>query len=122
MRVGTSLSEPNLAIFSPRTWAALRRTKTTVGSYVVGDPLREPVSTLWGIPVLITTAMADGSGLLLDTDRFGSVFLREGIVMKMGYSGTDFVQNVSRIVVEERFALAVERPQSVLAISNLPTA
>jgi HK97 family phage major capsid protein len=122
MRVGTALSEPDLFITHPTTWASIRRTKTTTNAYVVGDPLREPVSTIWNVPVLITTACTNGQGLLLDTTKFGKALIREGIVMHQGYSGTDFVQNIARYVFEERLTLAVERPQSVLAITNLPTA
>lgn len=121
MRVGTALAEPDLCILSPNTWAAIRRTKTTTNAYVVGDPLHEPVSTLWGVPVLITTSQSDGTGLLLDTKKFGSVLVRESISMHQGFSGSDFIDNVVRYVFEERIALADERPQAVLAISNLPT-
>jgi hypothetical protein len=41
--------------------------------------------------------------------------------MHQGFSGTDFVDNIAHYVFEERFTLAVERPQAVLTISNLPT-
>ena len=69
---------------------------------------------------MITTAMSDGFGLLLDSQKMGRALIREGIVMHQGFSGTDFVSNIARYVFEERLALAVERPQAVLAISNLP--
>jgi len=121
MRVGSSLSEPNLFICSPTTWSSIRRTKATTGQYIVGDPLHDAVRSIWGIPVLTTTACTDGQGLLLDTTKFGNALIREGIVMHQGFSGTDFVDNVARYVFEERLTLATERPQSVLAISNLPT-
>ena len=124
LRTGTALAEPDLLILHPTAWAAIRRIKTTTDAYVVGDPLREPVSTLWGVPVLITTAMSTvstSSGLLLDTKKFGRALIREGLVMHQGFSGTDFVDNIARYVFEERLTLAVERPQAVLAISNLPT-
>jgi HK97 family phage major capsid protein len=131
MRTGTALSDPDLLIVHPNAWAAIRRTKSSTNNYVVGDPLSmvaeaPPQSTsgrLWGIPVLVTTAMSTvstSSGLLIDSKRFGNVLIREGIVMHTGYSGTDFVQNIVRYVFESRFALAVVRPQAVLALSNLP--
>lgn len=121
LRTGSALAEPSLFITSPTTWSAIRRTKATTEQYILGDPMREAVNTLWGVPVLVTTACTDGQGLLLDTSRFGTALLREGIVMHQGFSGTDFVQNVARYVFEERLTLAVERPQAVLALSNLPT-
>jgi HK97 family phage major capsid protein len=121
LRVGNALAEPDLFITNPSTWSAIRRSKATTGQYILGDPLHEAVSSLWGIPVLITTAATAGQGLLLDTSKFGAALIREGIVVHQGFSGTDFVQNIARWVFEERLALAVERPQAVLALSNLPT-
>ena len=122
MRAGNSLAEPNLFITSPSVWAAMRRIKSTTGEYVAGDPLRSAVNTIWGIPVLTTTAISPtaGQGLLLDTTKFGTALVREGIGMIQGYSGTDFVQNVVRWVFEERIGLAVFRPQAVLSLAHLP--
>jgi hypothetical protein len=57
----------------------------------------------------------------LDTNRFGFVAVRESLTVHVGQSGTDFVQNISRFVMEERVVLAVERPSAVMVISNLPT-
>jgi HK97 family phage major capsid protein len=121
LRVGSALAEANLLVLHPSCWASIRRIKTTTNSYVAGDPMREAISSIWGVPVLITTAITNGLGLLLDTTKFGNALIREGIRMHQGFSGTDFVQNICRYVFEERIALAVERPQSVLSISNLPT-
>jgi HK97 family phage major capsid protein len=138
MRVGSALADPNLLILHPNAWAAIRRTKSSTGQYIVGDPLTQGVSapagpmntvsaspggSLWGVPVLTTTSMANvstSSGLLLDTRKFGHALIREGIVMHQGFSGTDFVQNIQRYVFEERLSLAIVRPQAVLALSNLP--
>jgi hypothetical protein len=39
----------------------------------------------------------------------------------MGWSGTDFVDNVVRWVAEERLNLAVERPAAICWITALPT-
>lgn len=41
--------------------------------------------------------------------------------MRVGYSGTDFVDNILRYVCEERCILTVERPSAVLHITTLPT-
>jgi HK97 family phage major capsid protein len=121
LRVASALAEANLLVLHPTCWAAIRRIKTTTNSYVAGDPMREAISSIWGVPVLITTAITNGVGLLLDTTKFGNALIREGIRMHQGFSGTDFVENICRYVFEERIALAVERPQAVLSISNLPT-
>jgi HK97 family phage major capsid protein len=121
LRVGTALAEPDLLVLHPSTWAAMRRTKSTTGEYIVQpDPTRGAVNTLWGLPVLVTTQLAAGAGLLLDTTKFGKVLVREGITVKTGTDNDDFSRNITRFVIEERLTLTVERPSAVLAIAGLP--
>jgi len=40
----------------------------------------------------------------------------------IGYSGTDFTQNVVRFVSETRIIQTIERPQAICKITGLPTA
>jgi hypothetical protein len=48
--------------------------------------------------------------------------VRETLVTRIGYSGTDFTQNVVRFVYEERLTQTIERPQAICKITGLPTA
>jgi HK97 family phage major capsid protein len=122
LRVGSSLAEANLLVLHPATWSALRRSKDTQGRYLVNpDPTAADGQRIWNLDVLITTTQTAGAGLLLDTNKFGKVLVREGISVQTGYSNDDFSRNVTRFVVEERLALAVERPTAVLTITGLPT-
>jgi HK97 family phage major capsid protein len=122
LRVGSALAEADLLVLNPSTWSAMRRIKDTMGRYIVNvDPTQGAGDQLWGVRILVTTQLAAGAGVLLDTTKFGKVLVREGITVKSGYANDDFSRNVSRFVIEERLTLAVERPSAVLAISGLPT-
>jgi hypothetical protein len=122
LRTGPSLATADLLILSPSTWSAVRRQKDQYGRYLVApDPSRDEVNQAWGVPVLETTACPDGEGWLLDTTKFGRLAVRETLALRIGYSGTDFTQNVLRYVCEERCVLTVERPSAVLHITTLPT-
>lgn len=132
LRIGAALAEADLFVVHPLTWSAIRRTKDTLGRYLVSpDPTLDEAHKIWGIPVVVTTQIAGGVGLLLANGgsinaqtagqtSWGNVVIREGLTMRIGYSGTDFTQNVLRTVAEERLNLAVERPQAIMAISGLP--
>ncbi|OBK98030.1 phage major capsid protein [Mycobacterium sp. 1165178.9] len=122
LRVGSALAEADLIVMHPTTYSAIRRLKNTLGNFLIGDPTEQGARELFGVRIVPTTAIAAGSALMLDTSKFGKVLVREGITVHVGHSGTDFVQNIARLVLEERLVLAVERPAAVLAISNLPTA
>lgn len=122
MRVGPALAVPDLIVLNPTTWSAIRRIKDAYGHFMVQpDPTAGQANELWGIPILQTTQQIPGVGLLLDTTKLGYVAIREPLSMRIGYSDTDFAQNILRTVAEERLVLAVTRPPAVLAISNLPT-
>jgi hypothetical protein len=41
---------------------------------------------LWGVEVLVTTEQAAGTGLLIDTKKFGYIVVREGLSLRTGGS------------------------------------
>jgi HK97 family phage major capsid protein len=125
LRVGSALATADLLVVHPQTWSAIRRLKDTTGRFLFiaadSDPTRAEANSIFGVPVLVTTAITAGTGLMLDSQRFGRVLIREGITVHTGTNNDDLTKNIVRLVFEERLVLAVERPAAVLAISNLPT-
>ncbi len=123
LRVGSSLATADLLILNPATWSAIRRSKDAQDRYLTQpDPTVGEANSAWGVPVLVTTQIAAGEGVLLDTQKFGRVHVREVLNIRTGHSGDDLVRNIVRTVAEERLTLAVEHPSAVLAIDGLPTA
>ncbi len=122
LRVGPSLATPNLIVLNPATWSAIRRTKDTLGRYLLSaDPAEDEADSIWGIDVVVTTQCNATDGLLVDTTKYGRAVIREALSMRIGWSGTDFVQNVLRTVSETRLNNAIERPTAVLYLKNLST-
>lgn len=122
LRAGPAKAEPNLMLTTPGTWSAIRRTTNTQGDYyATADPTNGETGTAWGVPVLVSTAFTPGVVVLVDTTRYGRVVVRESIVTRIGYSGTDFTDNIVRFVSEERITQTVERPQAICKITNMPT-
>jgi HK97 family phage major capsid protein len=122
LRNGSALAIPDLFICSPNTWTGLKSIKDLYARYILTpDPANDAPDTLWGIEVLQTTQIADGTGILLDTTKFGQVVVREPIVMRMGFANADFTNNIVRFVAEERLNLAVVRPAAICVVTGLPT-
>jgi hypothetical protein len=67
----------------------------------------------------VTTQIAEGVGLLIDTNKFGRLLVREPLGIRMGTANDDFTRNLVRFVCEERMVLAVERPTAVCSITGL---
>jgi len=123
LRSGPALASPDLFLLHPHTWAALRAEQDQYGRfYVAADPSRDQVEQAWGIDVLQSVQFTPGVGVLLDTTIYGRVVVRESLVTRIGYAGTDFTQNVVRLLSEERITQTIERPQAICKITGLPTA
>ena len=58
----------------------------------------------------LSTQFTDGKFVLVDTTRYGRVVVRESLVTRIGYTGTDFTQNIIRFVSEERLTQTIETP------------
>ena len=54
----------------------------------------------WGVSVIQSTAFTAGAAVLLDNSLMGRVAVRESIVLRVGYSGTDFTDDIVRNVCE----------------------
>jgi hypothetical protein len=62
-----------------------------------------------------------GTGLLVDTQKFGKALLRDSLTVRTGTNNDDFTRNLIRFICEGRLAVAVERRTALLEISGLPT-
>lgn len=107
--------EPDGVVMNPLDFqnvALMRATDgTNYGQYIWGHPSLPGPRTIWGLPVVLTTAIADNT-LLVGAFRLGAqVFRRQGITIEMtNADGNDFQYNRIAIRCETRLALAVYRP------------
>jgi HK97 family phage major capsid protein len=122
LRTGSALATANLIVIHPGTFGAVRRQKDAQNRYILNpDPEIDQAGQIWGVECLQTTAQPAGTALLLDTEKFGFVALRQNLEIMSGYTNDDFQRNINRWAVEERLNIAVERPSAVLNITDLPT-
>lgn len=120
LKVGPALADADLIVTHPATWSSIRRTKDTQGRYLVApDPTAGEANSAWGVSVLTTVVATVGEALILDSAKFGEVLLREPMGVHAGWSMDDQVRNLTRLIVEERLALAVERPGALLLVTGL---
>jgi HK97 family phage major capsid protein len=122
LRNGPALATCDLILTHPETWAALRVQKDGYGRFLTDpDPTVEQANTVFGVDVVVSTQFNAGQAVLMDTSIYGRAVIREPIITRMGYSGTDFTQNIVRYVSEERITQTIERPQAILLLKGLPT-
>jgi hypothetical protein len=120
LRNGPSFCEPDALLIHPSTWSAIRRTKNTLGNYVLGDPGQSTVSDVWGIPVLQTTQITPGVAVLGNLELATQAFIREGVTLAMTNSAdADFTGGKVKIRATERLMLGVSRPTALNILTGL---
>lgn len=120
LRTGSSfVAEPTAIVMHPTDLNKLRILKASgSGQYIAGNPFAAGPTTVWGIPVTTTTAIAAGTALVADFNSLGVVYVREGVNVRTDpYSM--ITSNVTVIVAEERLAVAVVRPSAGIRVDGL---
>lgn len=120
LRSGSSFCAPDSLIIHPDTWSAIRRTKNSLGNYVLGDPGSSAAADVWGTPVLETSQITPGVAVLGNLELATQAFIREGVTLQMtNSSGDDSVEGKVKIRANERLTLGVSRPTALLVLTGL---
>jgi len=94
-------------ILNPTDWGIIERSKETNGLYIIGDPRSALGPFLWGLPVVVSSAMTVGKVLVADFNIAFQYWLREATNVQMSESDdTNFQKNLITIRAEKRSALA----------------
>ena len=108
----------NAIALRPEDWATIELSASPgSGEYVLGTtPVDRAARRLWGLPVVVSTALPVGTALLLSTD---SVHVyTDGSVNLDWDKATGFSKNQVIARLEGRFAVAVKRPFGVVKITT----
>lgn len=106
-------------VLHPSEWAFIELLKDTTGRYLIGNPQGTLQPTLWGRPVVATQAMTADTALVGSFKMGAQIFDREDAnVVVATENEDDFVNNLVTILIEERLALAVYRPESFIKNAN----
>jgi HK97 family phage major capsid protein len=124
-----ALIEPDGIIIHPTNWAAIRLLKDGNDQYFGGGPLQGQYgnggivqNSLWGLPVVVTSAIAQNTALVGAFRTAAQVYRRNNLTVEASNSHSDFFQkNLTAIRAEQRLALAVYRPNAFHAVTALQT-
>jgi HK97 family phage major capsid protein len=129
---GSSLLEPDAIVMNPTNWAALRTSKDANNQYFGGGPFYgqyggagfgsgsqfSTAENVWGVKVVVTSAIGAGTALVGSFREGAQVFRRSGLTVEASNSHSDyFVKNLTAIRAEERLALAVYRPSAFTTVT-----
>lgn len=100
-------------VLNPVDWANIELLKDGNGQYLIGNPQGSLAPMLWRRPVVDTQAMPVGNFLAGAFQLGAQLFQREDAQVVIATENEDdFVNNLVTILIEERAALAVYRPEA----------
>lgn len=121
-RVREAFLEPDGIIMHPNDWEGIVLQKDTLNRYLGNGPWDNTQPTLWGLPVVVTQAVAEAVPIVGAFRTGAQVFRKGGLTVEASNSHQDyFALNKIAIRAEERLALAVYRPEA-FATADLGTA
>lgn len=122
-RVREAFLEPDAIVIHPNDWEGIVLLKDTTNQYMGPGPFSaEAGQTLWGLRVVVTTAVTEAAPIIGAFGTASQVFRKGGLSVEASNShSTFFAENKTAIRAEERLALAVYRPEA-FATADLGTA
>jgi HK97 family phage major capsid protein len=85
---GLGFANPTVVFSHPNDWQDVVLLRTADGIYIFGGPMAPNPNIIWGVPVCVTTAVAENTMLTGDFRQFADFRLKRGIQIEMsdGYS------------------------------------
>lgn len=126
--------DPSAIVMHPTDWQSVRLSKDANNQYYGGGPFTGAYGTanssdrgnlgsgemLWGLPVVVTTAIDQGTALVGAFSTCAQIFRKGGVTVEATNSNEDdFLHNLVAIRAEERLALAVYRPAGFGTVTGL---
>lgn len=105
----------NGIILNPIDWTEIELTKDANGGYIFANPQSLAGPVLWGLPVIDTQAQPTDEFTVGAFNMVAQIFDRETATVEVSAEDRDnFIRNMVTIRAEERLALAVYRPESIV--------
>jgi HK97 family phage major capsid protein len=115
VRIG-GRATPTAFLMHPNDWEAMDLLQDAENRYYFGGPMVLGTPRLWGLPVVESEAVTEGTALVGDF-RMAALWRRMAAQILVSDSHSDFfVRNLIAILAEERAAFGVIRPSAFVEI------
>lgn len=112
----TAAYEPEALVLNPMTWAQLAMEKDSQDRYLLGGPGLAANKSVWGIPVVTSSAVPAGKFIFGNFTQTVTIYDRQQVAIEMtGTNEDDFTHYLYTIRASRRLALAVEVPAGIFA-------
>jgi hypothetical protein len=113
-------AEPTGAIFHPIDWQNVKLLRTVDGLYIWGSPSEAAPDRIWGLQVVVSNAVNQGSALVGAFRPWAQLFSRDELTIEVSTEhSTYFVERKAAVLAYERLTLAVYRPAAFCQVTGL---
>ncbi|ELA9391243.1 phage major capsid protein [Vibrio parahaemolyticus] len=105
---------PTVLVMHPLDAAAFDLAKGTDGHFVAASVRDQNGAHIWGLPIVKSTGIAQGSFMLIDTDYVSVVYRNALEVDSSNSNGTNFISDKTTVKARQRVGLMVTRKEAVI--------
>lgn len=115
LQVRKALYPASGVVMNPEDWAKIELLKDTQNAYLFSSVTSGAVPTLWGMPVVQSDSMPEGSFLVGAFSLATQIWDRMGMTVRASTEdGDNFSENMVTILFEKRLALEINRPEALV--------
>ena len=112
--------EPSAVLLNPADHQEILLLRTTDGIYIsTGGPWDSGPARIWGVPVIISSSVPSGTGIVGDFANFTRLIVRKGLTSQIGYKNDDFVKNLKTFLAEIRLTFVALRPSCLVTVTGI---
>ncbi len=101
---------PTHTLMHPNDWQDIRLLQTADGIYIWGNPSEAGPERLWGLPVVQADSLDENTGIVGSFEAAWIQLLeRRGLLVEMGFTGSQFVEGKQTIRASMRTVLVIYR-------------
>ena len=115
----TGRAVPDVTMIHGLDWQNIRLAQNANGDYQFGPPSLVGENTLWGLPVLQTEALTQGTALTGAFKQYSLLLYRKGVEIQTGYINTQFILGELTLRADLRAAFAVYRDAAFCTVTGI---
>jgi HK97 family phage major capsid protein len=116
----TGRATPNAVVLHSNDWQDIRLLRTADGIYIWGSPSETGPAMIWGLPVVLSEALTEGTGLVGDFATYAQLSIRRNVSVLVSNSHSDFfVKGKQAIRADMRASLEVFRDAAFCSVTGI---